>query len=59
LGSLYYRLSPSEAQVQSKAQTWDGVDITDLFADDSKPEPDRDQCPVDPTLREQCESCSM
>jgi Ribonucleotide reductase, barrel domain len=61
LGSLYYRLSPSEAQVQSKAQTWDGVDITDLFADDPNPEPplDSDQCPIDPTLREQCESCSM
>jgi len=62
LGSLYYRLESTPAQYLDKTETWDeDVDLTDLFAPVSDPEPTpvKGFCPIPRPGQNTCESCSM
>lgn len=58
LGSLYYRLEPTSARYLDKTETWDGVDLSDLF--EAPSEPKTQFCPLPkPGQGSDCEVCSM
>jgi hypothetical protein len=64
LGSLYYRLEPTPAQYLDKSETWDDVDLSDMFApvnDEPEGLPTKGFCPLPKPgqLRSECEVCSM
>lgn len=63
LGSLYYRLEPTPAQYLDKSETWDDVDLSDMFALGDAPAelPNGGVCPVPKPgqPRSECEVCSM
>lgn len=60
LGSLYYRLEPTPAQYLDKSETWDDVDLSDLFAvADSVPDPGFCPLPKPGQTSIECEVCSM
>jgi hypothetical protein len=58
LGSLYYRLDSTPAQFLDKTETWDDVDLSDLFQ--FEPEVPTGFCPMPkPGQISDCEVCSM
>jgi len=61
LGSLYYRLEPTPAQFLDKTETWDDVDLSDMFdLPELNTEPETGFCPIPkPGQVSDCEVCSM